>query len=193
VLALLYAVTTIDGFFPPVPSESAVIGLAALPASRGGPEPWLIGMVAALGAFTGDQVAYSLGRRVPVRSLRVMRSRHAQKAIGWAETTLARRGAACIVAGRFVPGGRVAVNMTAGAIGYSRARFSAIAAVASVLWAAYSTALGGGAGHLLEGHHPLAGVGVGVLGGLVTGVVVDRVLELVRRRRSRPALPAVRY
>jgi hypothetical protein len=36
VLAVLYAVTTIDGFFPPVPSESAVIGLAALPASRGG-------------------------------------------------------------------------------------------------------------------------------------------------------------
>lgn len=182
-LAALYAVTTIDGFFPPVPSESAVIALAALPASSGGPGIWLIGAVAAVGAFTGDQVAYSLGRRVPVRGLRVMRSRQAQKAVAWAEETLARRGAACIVTGRFVPGGRVAVNMSAGAVGYPRARFSALAAVASLVWAAFSTALGVGAGRVLADHHPLVGAAVGVLVGLVTGVVVDRTIHAVRRRR----------
>ena len=144
VLAVLYAVTTIDGFFPPVPSESLVIALAALPRATGRPELWLLGAVAALGAFTGDQLAYTIGRRVPVRRLRIMRSARARTALGWAEEALDRRGAAFLIAARFVPAGRVAVNMAAGAVRFSHRRFSAIAAVSAVLWSAWSVLLGVG-------------------------------------------------
>ena len=57
-----------DGFFPPVPSESVVIGLAAIGASTGEPDLWLLGLAAAVGAFCGDNLTYTLGRHSPLRS-----------------------------------------------------------------------------------------------------------------------------
>lgn len=204
-LVALYAATAVDGFFPPVPSESVVIALAALPAAAGRPSMWLLGVVAALGAFTGDQVAYSIGRRIPIRRLRVLRSERAQSVMTWAEGALRDRSAAFIIGARFVPGGRVAVNTAAGAMHFSRPLFSALAAVAAVLWSAYSLFLGVGARHLLEHHHPLLVVAGGVCGGLLTGVVVDRVLQrlmrpsrtcrargrhAISRRLGRPVVPA---
>lgn len=180
ILLILYAFTTIDGFFPPVPSESVVIIMAALSASGGKPNSWLLGAVAAAGAFTGDQIAYSIGRRIPVRRMRAMRSERAQKAVMWAESSLGNRGAALIIGARFIPVGRVAVNMTAGTVRFARVRFSAFAAVAAVTWSAYSVVIGVGAGHLLEQHHPLVGVAAGVTGGLFTGALVDCVLRWLR-------------
>lgn len=184
VLLPLYALTTVDGFFPPVPSESVVIVLAALSAEGGEPNVWLLAAVAAAGAFTGDQIAYSIGRRIAVRGMGIMRSSRAQRALGWAERTLVHRGAAFIIGARFVPVGRVAVNMTAGTVGYSRRRFTLFAALAAVVWSAYSVGLGVGAGHLFAAHHPLVGMGAGVVGGLVIGAVVDRTLQPMLRRRD---------
>lgn len=189
-LLVLGLVTTVDGFFPPVPSESAVVALAALSTAGRGSGPWVVGAVAALGAFAGDQVAYTLGRRLPAGGRGLAGSRRAQHLLGWAEGALARRGAVLILAARFTPGSRVLVNMAAGAVGFPRARFSAIAAVAAVLWAAYSVLLGLGAGHLLAGHHPAVGAAVGVAGGLVLGLVVDRVLRLPGIRAARRAAGA---
>ena len=185
IFVILYAFASIDGFFPPVPSESVVIVLAALSASGGEPNAWLLGAAAAAGAFTGDQVAYSIGRRIPLRRVPVLRSGRARKAVIWAESALATRSAAFIIGARFVPVGRVAVNMTAGSLGFSRARFSRLAAVAAVSWSAYSVALGAGAGRLLAGRHPLVGVAVGLSAGLFAGALVDRVLQAGRRAAVR--------
>ncbi|WNB84576.1 VTT domain-containing protein [Cellulomonas sp. ATA003] len=187
-LLALFAVVTIDGFFPPVPSESAVIALAALAGADGAPDLRVLGAVAAAGAFTGDQVAYAIGRRLAVGRVRVLRSARVQRAVVRAQAALAHRGAALIVGARFLPVGRVAVNMTAGAVGYSRRRFTVLAAIAAVTWAAYSIGLGVGAAHLLDAHHPLVGVAVGVLAGLLVGAVLDRVLH--RLRRARPGTVA---
>lgn len=182
-LVAVLAATAVDGFFPPVPSESVVIALAALSAAGREPTPWVLGAVAALGAFIGDQVAYALGRRFPVRTSRMLRSDRAQAAVARAERALATDGAAFIIGGRFVPVGRVAVSMTAGAVGFSRRRFRAVTGVAALLWSSWTVALGYGAGHLLDGLHPLVGVGAGVAGGLVAGVVLDR---MIRRLRPGP-------
>lgn len=178
-LVILYAFATIDGFFPPVPSESVVIVLTALSPPGGRQAYWLLASVAAAGAFTGDQIAYSIGRRIPVRGLRVLRSERAQRALTWADSALTQRGAAFIIGARFIPVGRVAVNMTAGTVGFSRVRFSGLAALAAVTWSAYSVGIGVGAGHLFD--HPLLAVAVGVAGGLVTGALVDYLLQRLRR------------
>lgn len=183
----LYALATVDGFFPPVPSESVVIAFASLSISTGEPNLWVVAAVAAAGAFTGDQVAFSIGRRVAVRRLRFMRSAGAQRAITWAEHALAERGAAFIIAARYVPVGRVAVNMTAGAVGFNRVRFSILAGVAAVTWAAYSVLLGIGAGHVLK-DQPLLGVVVGVVGGVLLGLAIDPIVKrfvALRGRRGR--------
>src|SRR5690606_36206223 len=118
VFPALYGFATIDGFFPPIPSESVVIALGSLNRSAGVPNLPLVLLFAALGAFTGDQIAYQIGKKINVRGLRFMRSERAQAALDWAERSLERRGASFIIAARYVPIGRVAVNMIAGAVGY---------------------------------------------------------------------------
>ena len=175
VFLALYLFATIDGFFPPVPSESAVIALAALGASTGSPNIALIGGVAAAGAFSGDQTAYSIGRHIPLRTWRFMRGPRQQRALDWAEQALERRAGVYIIAARYIPVGRVAVNMTAGASGLRRLRFTALAAIAAVSWSGYSVLLGVGAGTWLEGR-PVLAVAVGVAGGLVLGAALEPLL-----------------
>lgn len=187
VFVVLYGFAAIDGFFPPIPSETVVIALASLWASRGTPPLLPVILVAAAGAFTGDQIAYTIGTRVKVRSLRLFARPKAQQALDWAERSLATRGASFIIAARYIPVGRVAVNMTAGALRYRRRRFVGITALAAITWAVYSSAIGIASGAILK-DHPVVGLVVGVAGGLVIGFVVDWVLSRwasVGRSRSR--------
>ncbi len=184
VFVALYSFAMIDGFFPPVPSETAVIALAAIGASTGEPSIAVLGAVAAAGAFTGDQIAYSIGKRVPLRRWRFMRGERQEKAIAWAETALERRAGVYIVAARYIPVGRVAVNMTAGAVALPRLRFSGLAAIAAVSWSGYSVLLGVGAGAWLHGR-PLVAVLVGAAGGLLIGAVIDPIVRWFTARTAR--------
>lgn len=184
VFLVVYLFATIDGFFPPIPSESVIIALATLFVQDRSADFWLLGAAAAAGAFSGDQIAYEIGKHIPVRRIRFMRSERAVKAIEWAEQALERRGGSFIIAARYIPIGRVAVNMTAGTTGYPRLRFTGLAAIAAVSWSIYSVVLGIGAGMWLKNHPTLALV-AGVAAGLVLGVVVDRVMALLRGRRGR--------
>lgn len=183
VFLALYAFAAIDGVFPPIPSESVVIALAALSVSTGEPNFYILGAVAAAGAFTGDQAAYSIGKRIPVDRLRFMQGPRQRRALLWAEKALSERGAAFIISARYVPVGRVAVNMTAGAVGYSRRRFTGLAVIAAISWSLYSVMLGIGAGVWL-GHEPLLAVLVGVAGGMLIGVTIDAVLRWISRSRG---------
>ncbi|SED63072.1 DedA family protein [Ruania alba] len=183
VLLVLFAGCVIDGFFPPVPSESLVIALTSLAISHEAPNLWWIGLVAAAGAFLGDNIAYAIGTKLPIHSFRIFRSRRGQKTLAWAERALAKRGAVFILAARYIPIGRVAVNMTAGAVGYPYRRFVVVAAIAAVMWSGYSIGLGASAGAALHAN-PLLGVGAGVVLGVVMGVLVDGVVRLVLRRRG---------
>lgn len=180
-LVAVLVLATIDGFFPPVPSESIVIGVAVLAMTGDGPSLWLLVLVAAVGAFTGDLIAYTIGTRVPIDRLRIFQGKRGKASLAWARRALAQRGTVLILSARFVPIGRVAVNMTAGAVRFPRPRFILIAAIAAVVWGGYSTLLGIGAGVFLH-DHPLVAIAVGVAGGVVIGFVVDAVLQWVHRR-----------
>jgi membrane protein DedA with SNARE-associated domain len=187
IFVALFAFAVVDGFFPPVPSESVVIALASLSVSTGSPALWVVVVVAALGAFVGDQVAYQIGTTVQVRRLRAFRGRRGQAVLDWAERALRTRAASFIIAARYIPVGRVAVNMTAGALGFRRRRFVLLTGIAAVTWAGYSVLIGVGTGAVL-GHAPLVGVAVGVVGGVVVGLVVDWALR--RWLRLDDPLPA---
>ena len=182
----MYLFATIDGLFPPIPSESLAIALAALSVSSGRPNLVLIILVAAAGAFTGDQIAYTVGKRLHRRQIPFLAGPRAQKTLDWANKALARRGASVILAARYIPVGRVAVNMTAGAVGYPRRRFVGFDALASLTWALYSVAIGVGAGAWFKGH-PIRAVLVGLVGGMLIGLVLDWVLRRRAYRRNRAA------
>ncbi|QIK82765.1 DedA family protein [Sanguibacter sp. HDW7] len=183
VFVALFALCTIDGFFPPVPSESIVITLAVTAHTTGAPNIWLVLVVAMAGAWCGDQIAFSLGRWIGTDRIPWLRSDRGRRTIERAERAIAHRGASFILGARYVPIGRVAVNMTAGAVGYKRERFVAVTAVAAVMWAVYSVLIGLAAATWL-GHSTLLAMAVGVVGGVVTGVAIDRIMAWVARRRA---------
>jgi len=185
----MYLFAAIDGFFPPIPSESLAIALAALAMSSGRPNLALILLAAAAGAFTGDQIAYEIGRRLNVRRFPFLGSARGQRTLDRAERALARRGPSVILAARFIPVGRVAVNMTAGAVGYSRCQFVGLTAIASVTWSVYSATIGIGAGAWFKGH-PLGAIVVGVVAGLLIGSLLNWALGRLARRKRRAADPA---
>uniref|UniRef100_UPI0009F35A09 DedA family protein n=1 Tax=Cellulosimicrobium cellulans TaxID=1710 RepID=UPI0009F35A09 len=182
----LFGFATIDGFFPPIPSESVIITLAVSAHATGSPNLVLVLLIAALGAWTGDQIAFAIGRSIGTERVRFLRSRRGRKAVAWAERALAHRGASFILAARYIPVGRVAVNMTAGAVGYPRRRFMAFSAIAAVTWALYSVLIGLVAAQWL-GHEPLLAMVAGVVLGIALGFVIDRVLMM--RSRRRPLVP----
>ncbi len=183
VYVALFLFCAIDGIFPPVPSESLVVALGATWAAVGVPDVWLVVLVAAGGAFTGDQVAYTIGRHVEVRRLRLFRGSRAHRVLDWAQHALDTRGASFIIAARFVPVGRVAVNMSAGSLGFPRPRFLVVVAVASTFWALYGVAVGALAGAWFR-DRPLLAVAVGIAAGLLIGLALD---PLTRRLTGAPA------
>ena len=58
-----FALPALDALIPLVPSEAAVIGLGVATAGSADPRIAVLIMLAAAGAFVGDNVAYLLGRR----------------------------------------------------------------------------------------------------------------------------------
>lgn len=181
-LAML-VVALVDGFFPPVPSETVLVAAAAVAASSGHPNLLLLGAAAALGAAIGDNIAFAIGRTVGVRRFAWMRRPRVVQAFHRAGVALETRGAGLILGARFIPVGRVAVNVSAGALAYPWRRFAGLSVLAGVCWTVFSVALGLLAGAWLK-DQPLLSALVGVTLAVGLGFVVDRVLA-VRRRSAR--------
>ena len=182
----VFGVSFIDAVIPVVPSESVVIGVASAWQSVGEPNLVIVFLAAALGAWCGDQVTYTIGTRVDVRTIKVFRRPRVLKSLDWAEHSLQRRGPLYIIAARFIPMGRVAVNLTAGALRYPRRRFMAVDAVAVFIWAGWGILIGTVAASLL-GDNLLLSIAAGITGGVVLGLAVDKVMTLVGL--SQPEMP----
>lgn len=179
VLFLVLACCLIDGFFPPIPSESVVVGLAAVAATADVPNPWMLMLVAGLGAFSGDNIAYVIGRRVGTRRWSWMRGARMQSAFRWAGGELRKRPASLILVARFVPIGRVAVNLTAGVTHYPRPRFIGLTIVSATLWASYSVGIGLFFGQWFEDNHLLGAV-IAIICAVALGIVVDLAINRIR-------------
>lgn len=177
IYAALFAIAVIDGFFPVVPSETAVI-TAGVFAATGSPEVLPVIVVAAAGAMTGDHISYAIGRRTGIAD-RLPAEGRRRKAFAWARAALVTRGGLALVVARYVPGGRTAVTLTTGAIGYPRRDFLRYDAIAAVSWALYSTLVGYIGGMAFE-QDPVRGL----LFGLGFALTVATVVELVRYARN---------
>lgn len=176
-LLVIGVCTVIDGIFPPIPSESLVVGLAAISASTGMPPWWGLVLVAAAAAWIGDNLAYLVGRAIGTRWL-TRRFPRLLRALDRAEHQLEKRGAMIIIVARFIPGGRVAVNLTCGASGFVQRRFMVLTVISAVSWAAYSVGLGTVAGAWLH-DNPILAATIGIAMAVVLGIGVDQVLQRV--------------
>jgi membrane-associated protein len=171
---------------PVVPSETAVI-TAGVVATAGDLSLPLVIAAAAAGAFAGDNLAYGVGRRYGIRvTHRFFRGRKAQHRIDWAKTQLDQRGGELIAVGRFIPGGRTAVTLTAGLTHFPWKRFALFDAIAAIIWAGYAALLGYFGGHAFE-RQPWKGLLLALGIAFALTLVTELVRSMLRRRRNRSA------
>lgn len=188
VFAAVFVLTVLDAFLVVVPSETIVVALGALSQESGRPDLVPLVGVAAVAAVLGDSLTFAVGRVLhPRREGRLagwMSRPGVLRGIAWATTALDRRAALVLLTARFVPFGRIAVNLTAGATGFAYPRFLALTAVAGVCWAVYNVAIGAFFGAVFAGN-PILAVVVSVVVAITLGLVVDRISAVVTSRRSR--------
>ncbi|MCX7521771.1 VTT domain-containing protein [Microbacterium sp. STN6] len=184
VYPVLFALVVIDGFFPPVPSETVVVAAAAVGVSAGLPNPWLVVAIAAVGAAVGDNIAYSIGRAIGIDRFAWMRRPRIAAAVHRAGHGLERRAAVVILTARYIPIGRIAVNMTAGATGFAWRRFWPLTLLGGITWAGYSVLIGTAAGHWAH-KQPLAAALVGIVVAVACGIIIDFASTRVRRHHER--------
>jgi membrane protein DedA with SNARE-associated domain len=140
--AIVFALSYLDAIIPVVPSETAVI-TAGVVAATGDLSLAIILPAAAAGAFLGDNTAYLIGRRFGTRiNERFFSGEKAKKRIEWAQKQLEERGGELIAVGRFIPGGRTAVTLSAGTLRYPWRRFAVFDAASAIGWATYASMLG---------------------------------------------------
>ena len=170
-------IPALDAVVPVLPSETAIIALGVATAGSADPRIALLVACAAAGAFLGDNLSYLLGRRFGPRvERRFFPGAKGARRRAWAERSLERFGMQLIVVCRFVPGGRTAVTLCCGIIGYSRRRFVIAAAAAGLIWAVYSFFIGRLGGRAFE-DKPWAGF----LVALGATIAVSGLIEVTRR------------
>jgi membrane-associated protein len=178
---LIFAFAYLDALFPIVPSETAVITAGVLAGSGRMSLPAII-VLAAAGAFAGDNTAYLIGRHYgePAKR-RFFSGQKTRERIHWAEHQLQERGGELIIVARFIPAGRTVVTLSAGGLRMAWRRFATFDAVASIIWALYAALLGYLGGKAFE-HQPWKGlllalaIAFGVAGGI-------ELVRWLRRRR----------
>ncbi|MGO8962019.1 MAG: DedA family protein [Streptosporangiaceae bacterium] len=178
-------VPALDAVLPILPSETAVIALGVATSGSTDPRIAVLVLLAALGAFAGDNLAYLIGRRFgPAAERRFFAGAAGVRRRAWAQRTLDRFGARLIITCRFIPGGRTAVTVMCGIVGYRRRSFVAATAWAAVIWASYAFFLGRLGGKAFE-DRPWAGFLLALGAALVISVIVEvsRRISLKRRRR----------
>jgi membrane-associated protein len=147
---IVFLLAYFDAIIPVVPSETAVI-TAGVVASAGDLNVMLVVGLAAAGAFLGDNTAYLIGARFGTRIKdRFFSGEKSRERIAWAERQVSERGGELIVIARFIPGGRTAVTVSCGTLGYPWPRFVVFDAAAATLWAVYAALLGYFGGHAFE-------------------------------------------
>lgn len=186
VYPVLFALVVLDAFLVIVPSETALVALAALAGSTGQPSLWILIPVAAVGAIIGDSLLFAIGARVGIDRWRWQRGPRIGGALARVQRTVLIRPAVLIFTARYIPFARIAVNLSAGATGLPYRRFLPLSAAAGTAWAIYNSTVGLTFGALLRGQ-PVLAVVISVVVAISLGIVVDLVSQRIAARRARRA------
>lgn len=182
-LIVLAALLVIDGFFPFVPGETAVVTLATLGAAGHGPAPLAVLLISILSTMAGDGIAFAIGRKVGPARWSWMRRPRVSTMVAWAASRLHKSPGPILIAAKFVPVARVAVTATAGASGLSARRYLRSSLVASTIYTVYHVIVATTAGTLFE-TNPLVGLAVSIGFGIVIAALVAAIRKLMLRERT---------
>lgn len=177
---IVFLVSGLDALLPFMPSETTVITVAVLTVPDL-PQLTMLAVVAALGAWLGDCLGYSVGRGAGPRALaRLQRGPEGVRRYEWAKIQVERNAVLLILAARYLPGGRVASGLANGSMGYPPRKFVPLDALGASVWAVYSVLIGlvGGATFVDEPEK-------GLLLSFTLGLLLVGAIEIGRRVRVR--------
>jgi len=137
----IFLVVAGDGLIPILPGETAIVAAAVLAANGSLSLPLVI-LAGAAGAVVGDTAAYWVGRvgHGPIRRT-ITRVAGAER-LAAAEGMVQRQGPALVFVGRFLPGIRIAINLSCGAGHMSFPRFLTFDVLGGLAWAGQAALLG---------------------------------------------------
>ncbi len=175
-----------DGVFPALPGETAIVAAAVLAADGSLSLPLVI-LAGAVGAVIGDSCAFAIGRAGggPIKRF-VSRFAGADR-LEAAERMVKRQGAALVVVGRFLPGIRIAINMSCGAGQMDYRRFLLFDTIGAILWSSQAALLGFFAGKAFADQLWVAFVVAFAVTGIVAGFVTVKERRRVKRENAAAA------
>ncbi|MGV0791633.1 DedA family protein [Mycolicibacterium sp. XJ1819] len=178
---LILIFCTFDAVIPALPSETALLTGGIL-AADGAMALWGVIVMAAVGAFLGDNLAYWIGRSGERWARRLIgRGEKGRRRMDWAQAELAKHGGALVIVARFIPGGRTATTIACGVLRFPYRQFLAFDAIGAVLWATITTLIGYVGGRAFA-DNSLAAFLVSFGVALALGAVVESIRWLRRRR-----------
>jgi membrane protein DedA with SNARE-associated domain len=171
-----------DAIIPILPGETTINAAATFAASGQLVLGWVI-VAAAAGAILGDSTLYWIARASSRRfGPHFDRALHNPR-VEQVFALLGRRAGLLLVAGRYIPGARFAINASLGISAYPYPRFLAWSALGGAVWAAYTAVLAYLVATALAGF-PLASI---VISGAITTVAIAVVIANLRRSERRLA------
>ena len=179
-LLIIFAVALLDSVLPIVPGETTVIA-GGVAAGSGNQTLALVILAGASGAFIGDNLAYTIGRRFRPR-VEAWAARKQQRTarLDEAGRQIRKRGGLLLITARFIPGGRTVLTVSSGVTEQPRAWFAGWVAVAGLIWATYAATLGFFFGQAFEDDHTIAfWLAFG------TALAITAIVELIRWARDR--------
>lgn len=178
-----------DGVFPALPGETAIVAAAVLAADGSLSLPLVI-LAGMAGAIIGDSAAYWIGRRGGGPIKRTVTRFAGAERLEAAERMVQRQGPALVFVGRFLPGIRIAINLSCGAGQMAYGRFLVFDSLGALVWSSQAALLGFFAGKAFADQLWVAFVIAFAVTGLVGGFVAIK--ERARVRRERAAAQAER-
>lgn len=179
---IIFIIALLDSVVPVVPSESTVI-IGGIAAGQGNQIVWLVIAMGAIGAFCGDTIAYTLGKRFRPFVVRMLgrRKGNGEEQMAKAAAQIDKRGGLLLITARFIPGGRTLMTLSCGATERPyRSWFVPWDALAALLWASYAAIIGYFFGEVFKDNHSQAfWLAFG------TALSITGLIEIVRWYRGR--------
>jgi len=179
-VCVIFTVAMLDSVIPIVPGETTVIA-GGVAAGTGDQRLLLVILAGALGAFVGDNIAYTIGNRFKGR-VNAWAERKPERAarLESAANQIHKRGGMLLITARFIPGGRTILTVSSGITDQPRRWFAGWVAIAGLVWASYAAILGYLFGQAFEDNHAVA---FWLAFGTALGLTA--IVELIRWARDR--------
>lgn len=182
---LAAALIALSALFPPIPSTCLFVALGALSTKGGAPNGLLLVAAMLIGAVAGDLATYLLVRRRDVTNWRVLRGARAQKALTVSKERMANHAVSWVLTSRFVPLGRLVMNVACALTPVPLGTFTLYSIAASIVWSAYSVGMGALSG-LLPGLSTEIAVVLAIALSLILGRAIDAVATWYLLPEDRP-------